>query len=301
MEKLNATGYLAPEDLVVPMLEELGKPLETHERLVLVKGIAKPCAWAQNIWLAPYRFEFSSIADAAKQLRAVQRNWALYSSQLHRRAKLIQEQLPHVSAKPIEFPGKLPSSPLGSWTLIAPNTILCSAECSSPVPNGELRFVENRSDPPSRAYLKLWEALTLCGRYPQAGERCLDAGASPGGWTWVLAQLGAEVWSVDRSTLAPELMRNTRVHFQKGDAFSILPSGEQTFDWVFSDVICYPEKLLEWIELWLRQEQPPNMICTLKFQGEKPYGVIKRFRNIPGGRVLHLFHNKHELTWIYVR
>jgi hypothetical protein len=26
-------------------------------------------------------------------------------------------------------------------------------------------------------------------------------------------------------------------------------------------------------------------------------GIVSRFENIEGSRILHLFHNKHELTW----
>ncbi len=63
--------------------------------------------------------------------------------------------------------------------------------------------IEDHIGPPSRAYLKLWEALVRFGRWPAPGDRCLDLGASPGGWTWVLAKLGANVTAVDKAPLAP--------------------------------------------------------------------------------------------------
>ena len=71
-----------------------------------------------------------------------------------------------------------------------------AARCASPFPHGEVGFVEDKAIPPNRAYLKLWEAFTLLGRHPGAGERCLDMGASPGGWTWVLQSLGAQVLGI---------------------------------------------------------------------------------------------------------
>src|SRR5690242_10235117 len=89
-----------------------------------------------------------------------------------------------VSAKPIVFGSSPPAAPLGSWTLLDTGTMLAAPHCTSAVPNGEVRFVEDRTGPPSRAYLKLWEALTVIERRPRSGEVCLDLGSSPGGWSW---------------------------------------------------------------------------------------------------------------------
>jgi len=183
-------GYLAPEGFLAELREELGDDVsDVHGRLVLAKGPAKAVAWVANIWCDPMRIPISSIGDAAKKLRAIQRNWARYSFASHRRAALISEKLPKVSAKPIVFGAAAPKAPLGSWTLIDADTILASPHCSSPFPNGEVQFVEDRAAPPSRAYLKLWELFTILGgERPKRGELCVDLGASPGGWTWVFAQ-----------------------------------------------------------------------------------------------------------------
>jgi len=42
-------------------------------------------------------------------------------------------------------------------------------------------------------------------------------------------------------------------------------------------------------------------VCTLKCQGEADRDTIRAFAAIPGARVLHLCHNKHELTWALLR
>lgn len=76
---------------------------------------------------------------------------------------------------------------MGSYTLLAPDRLLYAARCDSARPNGVYDFIENKAEPPSRAYLKLWEALTRLGEMPRPGQTCLDLGACPGGWTWVLA------------------------------------------------------------------------------------------------------------------
>jgi hypothetical protein len=105
---MEETGYLAAAGFERELATELGELSARHGRLLLAPGPARPAAWAQNVWYAPRRLEIASIADGAKALRAIQRNWALYDFRLHRRAGLIAAQLPHVSAKPIPFPSEPP-------------------------------------------------------------------------------------------------------------------------------------------------------------------------------------------------
>jgi 23S rRNA (cytidine2498-2'-O)-methyltransferase len=202
-----------------------------------------------------------------------------------------------VGAKPLAFPDAAPAAPLGSFTLLDSGTMLASPACSSPFPNGEPAFVEDKDGPPSRAYLKLYEAFTLFGRRPGPGDTCLDLGASPGGWTWVLARLGATVTAYDRADLAPHVASLPNVTVVKGDAFSARPDRVGPVDWLFSDVICYPEKLLEHVRSWLAAGACRNLLVTLKFQGTEHYGAIQGFREVPGGKLVHLGCNKHELTW----
>ncbi len=163
--------------------------------------------------------------------------------------------------------------------------------------------MEDRTGPPSRAYLKLQEAFTVLGRYPDPEDVCLDAGASPGGWTWVLASLGARVLAVDRAPLDPSVAALPNVTFEAGSAFGVQPRDVGPFDWICSDVICYPDRLLEWGRRWIESGRCGNLIATIKFQGREAgtYDVLDRFVEVPGSRILHLVNNKHELTWIWSR
>ncbi|MGH6974192.1 MAG: SAM-dependent methyltransferase, partial [Stellaceae bacterium] len=238
----------------------------------------------------------ASIGDAAKQLHAMQRNWALYPTAHHRRAKLIADKLPKVSAKSLRFGDPAPTAPLGSWTLIDANTIIASPRCASPFLNGEARFIEDKSAP-SRAYLKLWELFTLIGTRPKAGELCVDLGASPGGWTWVLASLGAQVTAVDKAALAPSVTRLPNVTVLQQSAFALDPTAIGPVDWLCCDVICYPSRLYTMIDKWLRAGTVRRFVCTVKFQGTTDFDSARRFAAIPGARLTHLHHNKHELTW----
>ena len=124
---------------------------------------------------------------------------------LRGRAELIADKLPHVSARPLELGEVAPDAPLGSWTLLERDVVLAATDCAVPFPNGVPQFVEDRHGPPSRAYLKLWEAFARLRRQPGPGDRCLDLGAAPGGWTWLLARSGAEVVAVDKAPLDDEV------------------------------------------------------------------------------------------------
>jgi 23S rRNA (cytidine2498-2'-O)-methyltransferase len=293
------TAYLAPEGYVEDLRAELGPAVSAVVgRLVLAEGPPRPAAWVANLWHEPQRIPIASIGDAAQKLRAIQRNWALYSHAHHRRAALIAERLPKVSAKPVVFGAPAPTAPLGSWTLLDPDTVLAAPRCSSPFPNGEVSFVEDRAAPPSRAYLKLWELFTLMGEKPRPGELCLDLGSSPGGWTWVLQSLGARVISVDKAPLDPRIAALPGVTMRRESAFALEPEKIGGIDWVFSDVVCYPRRLLALVEHWLVAGNCRRFVCTLKFQGPTDHETARRFAAIPGSRLLHLHQNKHELTWI---
>ncbi len=291
------TAYLAAEGYEDELAYELGVVDRRHGRLLIVAGPPRPAAWAANVWLDPREIAIGSISDATRKLRAIQRNWALYAPYLHRRTALIQQQLPTVSAKPLVFGAAPPAAPLGSWTLLDAGTMLAAPLCKSPFPNGEVRFVEDRNAPPSRAYLKLWEALTLIGHFPRPGEHCLDLGSSPGGWSWALQQLGAQVISVDRALLAPEIAGLPGIEYRGQSAFALDPRAVGPIDWLFSDVVCYPARLLALLERWIAAGTCRNFVCTVKFQGATDHETAQRFTTIPGSELRHLFHNKHELMW----
>jgi 23S rRNA (cytidine2498-2'-O)-methyltransferase len=294
----SGTGYLAAEGFTRELEEELAAPMLRHGRLLVASGPPHPVAWAVNVWFDPQTIAILSIADAARKLRAIQRNWACYAPRYHRRAVLIQEQLPKVSARPLVFGEPPPPAPLGSWTLLDAGTVLASPRCSSPFANGEAHLVEDRTGPPSRAYLKLWEALTLIGTRPQPGELCLDMGASPGGWSWALQRLGARVVSIDRAPLAPKVAVLPGIEHRLESAFAVDPVEFGPVDWLFADIACYPRRMLALIDRWLAAGTCRNFVCTLKFQGETDHVTARRFAAIPRSRLFHLFHNKHELTWV---
>jgi len=295
-------AYLAPDGLEKPLAEELsraGRAVDAwHGRLALSPDPPLPSAWALDVWTAPREIAVPSVKAAADALRDIQRNWSAYAVAHHRRMALIAERLPPVKARPLVFPEHPPSSHLGAWTLLAPDRMLASATKTSPFVNGECAFVEDHIGPPSRAYLKLWEALTRLGAWPGPGETCLDLGAAPGGWTFVLARLGARVAAVDKAPLDPRVAAMPGVTWREGSAFAIAP---EPVDWLCSDVVAYPERLLALARRWIAAGSAGRIIFTVKFQGDTDHAAADAFAAIPDGHLTHLWHNKHELTFCWRR
>jgi len=296
-----ASAYLAAEGFEAELAEDLrrrGARLSAwHGRLALSPDPPVAAPWSLDTWTAPVEIPVPSVKAAADALRAIQRNWSHTPHLHHRRSALIAERLPPVRARPLLFPEAAPTAHLGAWTLLAPDRLLASATKTSPFVNGEVRFAEDREGPPSRAYLKLWEALTRIGRHPQPGETCLDLGAAPGGWIWVLARLGARVTAVDKAPLDPTIAAMPGVSCRQESAFGLDPRQEVPVDWLFSDIICYPARLLALVQRWIDTGAARNIVCTLKFQGETDHDTAAAFAAIPGGILFHGFHNKHELTF----
>jgi 23S rRNA (cytidine2498-2'-O)-methyltransferase len=301
-DSMIGAAYLAADDYAAPLGEELarcGVTVEAwHGRLALSPDPPVRAAWALDTWTAPREIAVPSVKAAADALRAMQRNWSACPATLHRRMALIEAQLPPVKSRDLMFPAAAPTAHLGTWTLLAQDRLLASPTKTSPFPNGVCRFVEDRSGPPSRAYLKFWEACTLLRRWPAPGETCLDLGAAPGGWTWALAKLAARVTAVDKAPLDPRVAAMPGVSMRQESAFGLAP---EPVDWLCCDVIAYPARLLTLLARWIDAGAPRHIVCTIKFQGETDHATAEALAAIDGAHLIHLFHNKHELTFIWSR
>jgi 23S rRNA (cytidine2498-2'-O)-methyltransferase len=102
---------------------------------------------------------------------------------------------------------------------------------------------------------------------------------------------------VDKAELDPRVAGMKGVRVERASAFELEPKTHPPVDWLFSDVICYPGRLLAYVQRWLDAGKAKNFVCTLKFQGTTDHDVAREFARIPGSRLQHLHHNKHELTW----
>ncbi|MBX7149302.1 hypothetical protein K1X76_09475 [bacterium] len=290
------SAYLAHPDFENELEDELGKGFVKKERWYFSDKPPINSVWAQDIWLDPQLIPIASISDAVKKLRALGLHWHLHSIDHHRRAALIQAELPKLKNPLVIFPDIPTIKAAGGWMLWDKDTLLASPHRSHLYPDGLIPFVEDKETPPNRAYLKLWEALTLLAKRPQQGEICLDLGSSPGGWTWVLQTLGAQVISVDKAPLDSKIAKLPNIQFFQESAFGIDPKRFGKIDWLCCDVACYPERLYEMVQKWLEAGTCKNFVCTIKLQGKTDWAMLNKFRALKKTKVIHLYHNKHELT-----
>lgn len=146
----------------------------------------------------------------------------------------------------------------------------------SPFPGGFTTITDDK-DAPSRAFKKIIEAQKVMGKFITSGETLLDLGACPGGWSYIGLVNGASVTSVDRSPVVETLLRHPKLEYFEGDAFKF--NGTGFYDWVVSDIICAPERILELIDKWVIPKKCNQFVFTLKFKGDDNYDVMKLFKN----------------------
>jgi len=267
--------------------------------LVITQAASQDSVWAQDVWSCVQTFSIDEVLENPEPILHLAKEWHFYPGSLLRHHDALDKIFHFIKPSRFQFGKPLPNKNFAVLAMPNAKTVLVSASTQKPVPFGRIEFVEDKTNPPNRAYLKLWEAFTWMGHRPQKSETCLDLGASPGGWTWVLSGLGANVTAIDKSELAVPIQKLPNVTFRLGSAFSVQPLHHEPVDWIFSDVICYPKRLLTFVKRWLDSGKVKNMVCTIKLQGDTDFSVIREFQNIPNSHLLHLYHNKHELTWIY--
>lgn len=291
--------YIAHPDYIADLQAELGDVTQVIGNCIFSQKSMPDCVFAQDIWLNPKMVKISSINHAARILQQEGVIWHPHVLHCARRTMLIAGKIPTWHAKAPNWQSPYQGKPIGCFSLLDETTLLYATQRTSVLPDGVYNFLEDKQNPPNRAYLKLWEALYRLGRYPKKGDTALDLGASPGGWTYVLQTLGAHVTAVDKAPLAPHIAQLAHVTSLKQSAFALNPNDFQGLHWFVCDMACYPEKLLEFVKKWIAHDNTTQFVCTLKLQGVPNFDVIRAFQAIPNSTVVHLYQNKHELTWLY--
>ncbi|MFO0725763.1 MAG: SAM-dependent methyltransferase [Myxococcota bacterium] len=161
--------------------------------------------------------------------------------------------------------------------------------------------VEDDWDAPSSAFRKLREALAWHPSKMRSGQRVVDLGAAPGGWTHVALGTGAEVLAIDKAEMDPRLASHPLLRHVKKDAFNFEPE-DPPVDWLLSDVIAEPEKTLALLLGWAEKNWMKHFIVHLKFKGADRYALVEEalkklrkagYKNV---RAKKLYFDKNEVT-----
>ncbi len=258
--------------------------------------------WPLQVWTNAKLLNFESIKKASSLLSKDQGPWQNLSTQRHRRAQLISSQTHSVKTRPqVLFRDEIFLDSV--WRLIDANTLVTGKHWGPRTPLRTYIFAENKEDPPSRAYLKLWELYNRIQYFP-TNRNFVELGASPGGWTWVNAELNCRVWAFDKAELSKSLSKNPNIYFHKKDIFKVHPNNIQEFvensktlHGVFSDVIAETTRLTELARTW-SDSKKEICVFTIKFKGSPNMEpVYKLLNDFPNSRALHLEANKNEITW----
>lgn len=187
---------------------------------------------------------------------------------------------------------------------VAPGVVVAGSvparEALSLSPGGRQRM-RRPGDAPSRAAMKLEEALINLPFEPGRGEVCIDLGAAPGGWTQRLMARGARVIAVDPAKLLPELAENVRVEHVQESAFTYAP--EEPADWLFCDMAWRPLEVAQLLAKWGRRGWATHLVANIKLPMKDKNPILVRVRHIlteEGGwqnlTIRQLYHDRDEVT-----
>jgi 23S rRNA C2498 (ribose-2'-O)-methylase RlmM len=184
----------------------------------------------------------------------------------------------------------------GVWTSFAPLD-----ELSDPWPGGVHRMPEDPAAP-SRSVLKLEEALDVMGVQPQAGERVVDLGAAPGGWSWACVKRGCSVTAVDNGPLSLTSLGEWggELTHRREDGLRFRP--ERPVDWLLSDMLIAPGQALGLLRKWHAAGWARRYIVNFKLPQREAAAALAPICDaldaLPGlrYRLRQLYHDRREVT-----
>ncbi len=302
-------------DLVIPFLkfsQELENELRLNkvnvffknEKFFLCDSLASRPIWAQDWWPNTRAVPYKSKSEALRILKSQKNLGTYYNSGVTTStfAQGLRKEIRELEVKRIEYKAASKFNfKYFTWSVLDQEQLLICDHPFSQFPLGWHEFQEDKSVPPNRAYLKLWEVFCLGLIQLNPNDVAIDLGSSPGGWTWALSHQLKKVYSVDKAPLDPKISKSPSVFYQEADAFKLDPQAFKDCTWLFSDIICTPDRLLELVTKWMKESNIENYVCTIKFKGPCDFEVIKKFEEFANSRIIHLYQNKNEVTWIKQR
>jgi 23S rRNA (cytidine2498-2'-O)-methyltransferase len=271
------------------------KAIATSLATALIEYIGEtPPAWALHVFDPP------AVESGEEYSRPRLIREELLSILKQKRRSLLKTLIPEVTPQSTLVQALIGPSGLTFLSITPPNIREALGANISAHRAGFVDIRDNKA-PPSRAFKKLEEAFVVFNTSPAPGSTCVDLGACPGGWTYVMAHRGLKITAIDRSPLDPSLMANKAVTFIQGDAFTWIPPKPVT--WLVCDVITTPDKTLELLDKWLSKHLCSHLCVTVKFKGTPDFQALAAIRALLaektewfGGK--QLTNNKNELTVI---
>jgi 23S rRNA (cytidine2498-2'-O)-methyltransferase len=254
----------------------------------------EPPPWGLHI------FDRSSI-ETGKQYGRAQRIEESLLGLLKQRRRSYLRTLNKPLSQPTSLVQVVLVEPTEGYISIADKTLRATYKASVSPNLAGYHEVEDDKRPPSRAFKKLREAIEVFSLTLRRGEKAVDLGASPGGWTYVLRQHGLSVTAIDRSPLAESFTRDRGVSWSAGNALKWTP--RTPVDWLVCDVITTPENTSSLLRNWITKGLCNHFCVTVKFKGApaiEPLVSLAAFlrSNVSYFDGRQLTHNKNELTLV---
>lgn len=142
-------------------------------------------------------------------------------------------------------------------------------------------------------------------RLDLSGGNAVDLGASPGGWTYVLAGLGYEVTAIDPGALDPRVLQLASVRHVRGRAEAYV--ADRQFDVLVNDMGIDPDlSAAQTLRMAPHLRPGAHAIMTFKCVSHPPERDILKAKEILArafevSRIVSLFHNRCEVTALLVR
>lgn len=179
--------------------------------------------------------------------------------------------------------GKAAVAPAGADLLDLGPTGTWAVKVQTPAPwwNDPLQLshIELPEDAPSRAWLKIEEAIELFDLPIGPGSKVLEVGAAPGGAVWSLLNRGVQVIGVDPAAIDQVCTTHPNFTHLRKPFQELLPTDYEGVDWWLSDLNLAPGSVLSHIGRLLRSAdvKPKGLVLTLKMS--KPEVAAEYFEH----------------------
>ena len=183
-----------------------------------------------------------------------------------------------------------------------------AGQCA-PWPMGIVRL-RMPSNAPSRSTMKLAEAIAVLltdserETMLRAGQRAVDLGAAPGGWTWQLVQRGLHVTAVDNGPLRDSVLATEMVQHLRADGFTWRP--QRPVDWMVCDMVEQPSRIASLVAEWVGSGRCRHSIFNLKLPMKRRLAAVEQCRELIRKRlnsvgpfdlrIKQLYHDREEVT-----